>query len=60
MTEDFQETTIPYPEIIKEFVDGGWDGYLLSEYEGAHKDEPGFVSEQLKRQHIMMKRILGY
>ena len=60
MSEDFQETTIPYPEIIKEFVDGGWDGYFLSEYEGPHKDEPGFVSEQLKRQHIMMKRILGY
>jgi sugar phosphate isomerase/epimerase len=60
MDENFEETTIPYKEIIKVFVDNGWDGYILSEYEGAHKDEEGYVSEQLRRQHIMMKRILGY
>ena len=60
MNENFEETTIPYAEIIKEFVDGGWDGYFLSEYEGPHKDEPGFVSDQLRKQHVMMKRMLGY
>jgi len=60
MNENFEETTIPYAEIIKEFVDGGWNGYFLSEYEGAHKDEPGFVSDQLRKQHVMMKRLLGY
>lgn len=60
MNDDFEETTIPYEKIINEMRNKQWDGYLLSEYEGPHKDEIGFVSEQLRRQHIMMKRILGY
>ena len=59
MDENFQEKTIPYEEIIKILVNYNWDGYMLSEYEGADKDKPGFVSDQLRRQHIMMKRILG-
>lgn len=60
MDEDCNETTIPYQEILTVLKDNGWDGYMVSEYEGKRKDEPGFVSEQLRRQHIMMKRILGY
>lgn len=60
MDENFEETTIPYREIIQTLKDNHWDGYMLSEYEGPHKDEPGFVSDQLRRQHIMMKRILGF
>lgn len=60
MDENFEELTIPYAEVLKVLVDGGYNGFMVSEYEGRHKDEPGFVSEQLKRQHIMMKRILGY
>ena len=59
MDENFKEKTIPYEEVIRILVENEWDGYMLSEYEGAHKDEPGFVSDQLRRQHIMMKRILG-
>ena len=60
MSEDFKEVTIPYEEIIRVMKDNGYQGYMLSEYEGARKDEPGFVSDQLRRQHIMMKRILGF
>ena len=60
MSEDFREITIPYEEIIRVMKDNGYQGYMLSEYEGARKDEPGFVSDQLRRQHIMMKRILGF
>ena len=60
MDENFEETTIPYRKIIRTLKDNHWDGYMLSEYEGPHKDEPGFVSDQLRRQHIMMKRILGF
>jgi len=60
MDENFNETTIPYPEILTILKDHNWDGYMVSEYEGEHKTEPGFVSEQLRRQHIMMKNILGY
>lgn len=60
MNEDFQETTIPYDDVLRLLVDNGYDGYLISEYEGPRKDEPEFVFDQLRRQHVMMKRILGY
>ena len=65
MDANFRETTIPYAEIIKVLKDHNWDGYMLSEWEGqryASEDEmvPGFIPEQLRRQHIMMKRMLGY
>ena len=59
MNENFEETTIPYEEILKILKDHQWDGYMLSEYEGPRMNEPGFVSEQIRRQHVMMKRILG-
>lgn len=44
MSDDFRETTIPYPEIIKLLQGNGWDGYLLSEYEGADKCDLGLRS----------------
>lgn len=60
MSDDFRETTIPYPEILKILMDHEWDGYLLSEYEGADRYEEGYsVSDTLRKQHIMMKNILG-
>jgi len=59
VNENFEEETIPYKEVLQVLVDNNWDGYLISEYEGPHRDEPGFVSEQVRRQHIMMKKILG-
>lgn len=58
MSETFEEETIPYREIIEVLQTHGYDGYMLSEYEGAHKNQQGFVSDQLRRQHIMMRRIL--
>ncbi|MCI1655331.1 MAG: sugar phosphate isomerase/epimerase [Lachnospiraceae bacterium] len=60
MDDSFRELTIPYPEIIKVLQDNGWEGYLLSEYEGANKDVPGYVSQELRKQHVMLKRLLGY
>lgn len=57
--ENFCESTIPYEKIIHILKEESWDGYLLSEYEGADKDKQGFVSEQLRRQHLMMKRLIG-
>lgn len=59
MDENFEETTIPYEKVIRILQEHQWDGYLLSEYEGAHKNEHGYVSDQLRRHHILMKRILG-
>jgi sugar phosphate isomerase/epimerase len=60
MSDDFEETTIPYPEIVKILQDYGWDGYLLSEYEGADKYDDGYeVGQTLRKQHIMLKRLIG-
>ena len=60
MDDNFNELTIPYPEILEILKRHGWEGYLLSEYEGENKDMPGYVSHELRKHHIMMKNILGY
>ncbi len=60
VNDEFEETTIPYKEIIQVLKDHNWDGYLLSEYEGADKYDPGYeVGQTLRRQHIMMKKYIG-
>ncbi len=60
VNDDFEETMVPYREILTVLKDNGWDGYLLSEYEGNDKYDPGYeVGQTLRRHHIMMKRILG-
>ncbi len=58
--ENFEEKTIPYEEVLNLMVSNGWSGFLLSEYEGPQRDDFSFLSDQLRRQHIMMSRILGY
>ena len=71
MTEDFEETTIPYREIIGLMVDNGWNGNLISEYEGAPRfmcersaEEFGKamdeIPDQIRRHQIMLRNILGY
>lgn len=60
MDENYKETTIPYPEIIKVLKEENWEGYLISEYEGINKDVAGYVSIQLRRHQIMLKNLLGY
>lgn len=59
MTDDLIEDSHPYDEIIGVLMEHKWDGYLLSEYEGPNKDVLGYVPDQLRRQHLMMKRYLG-
>lgn len=60
MNDEFEETTIPYKEVVDIMKEHGWDGYLLSEYEGIDKYEPGYeVGQTLRRHHIMLKRYLG-
>jgi len=61
MTEIFEENMVPYKEILGILKEHRWDGYLLSEYEGNNKYDPGYeVGQVLRRHHIMMKNILGY
>lgn len=60
ISDDFRETTIPYPQVLRVLQENGYDGYLLSEYEGADKYEPGYeVGQTLRKQHIMLKNLLG-
>lgn len=60
MSDEFEETTIPYQEIIEVLKQHQWDGYLLSEYEGADKYEQGYeVGLTLRKQHIMLKKYIG-
>jgi len=59
MSDDLVETDHPYDRIMQILIDHKWEGYLLSEYEGKNRDVPGYASDQLRRQHVMMKRLLG-
>ena len=71
MNENFDEETIPYKEVIKLMVDNGWDGWLLSEYEGGlrfHAEESAEdfaaaidgIPDQVRRHQILMSNLLGY
>jgi len=60
MDENFEEQTIPYKEVLDIMINNGWSGFLLSEYEGPKRDDFSYLSDQLRRQHIMLNRILGY
>ena len=71
MNENFEEETIPYKEVIDLMIENGWNGYLLSEFEGTirFKAEQGpeyfgramdEVPDQVRRHQIMMRNLLGY
>ena len=62
MTEDYVEPSIPYDEIVKVLQQGGYNGYICSEYEGNRWvedfEEPDSV-EQVRRQQVMLAMLLG-
>jgi hypothetical protein len=63
MSDNFKETQIEYPEIFKILIEGGWEGFIDSEYEGQqhlHSQwcEPIDEAEQVRRHHVMMRRLL--
>ncbi len=58
VNRDCEDQTIPYPQIVKILVDRQWDGYLISDYEGADKPNGGAWSA-VRRQHVLLKRLLG-
>lgn len=61
VNDDFEETMVPYKEVLTILKEHNWDGYLLSEYEGNNKYDYGYeVGQTLRKHHILMKRILGY
>ncbi|KAA9160736.1 TIM barrel protein [Amycolatopsis acidicola] len=62
MVDDEHEYSIPYDKIIATLVEGGYDGYLSSEYEGNRHIQDAFAVdsvEQVRRHHAMMAALLG-
>lgn len=62
MTDDGVEYSIPYDRIVEVLIEGGYDGYLSSEYEGNRHIQDAFEVdsvEQVKRQHALFARLLG-
>ncbi len=60
MNENFEEVTMPYPEIIQNLKANGYQGDIVSEYQGPNRKEFAHVGDQLRRHHVMLKRLLGY
>jgi sugar phosphate isomerase/epimerase len=62
VTADYVEPSIPYDEIVAVLKQGGYDGYICSEYEGNRwiedAEEPDSV-EQVRRQQVMLSRLIG-
>ncbi|MFD1715444.1 sugar phosphate isomerase/epimerase family protein [Amnibacterium flavum] len=59
--ESGEEYSIPYGEIISVLKEGGYDGYLSSEYEGNRHIQDAFEVdsvEQVRRHQEMMARLL--
>jgi hypothetical protein len=64
MSEAFAETQIEYPETLRVLIESGWEGYIDSEYEGQRHlqnqwCEPIDEVEQVRRHHVMLRRLLG-
>ena len=62
MLDDGTEYSIPYEKIIPVLIQGGFDGYLSSEYEGNRHIQdalPVDSVEQVRRQHAMFERLIG-
>ncbi|HVB33469.1 MAG TPA: TIM barrel protein [Patescibacteria group bacterium] len=57
MTDDLREYSIAYEEVVPVLKEGGFQGYISSEYEGSRV--PGDASEQIRRHQLMLRRLLG-
>ncbi len=62
MLPEYTEYSIPYEEIVPILIEGGYNGYIDSEYEGNRWIQDAFEvdsTEQVRRQQVMLKRLLG-
>ncbi len=62
MLDNYTEYSIPYDEVVAVLIEGGYRGYLSSEYEGNRHIQDAFEVdsvEQVRRQQVMFKRLLG-
>jgi sugar phosphate isomerase/epimerase len=57
---EYVDTSIDYASVIPLLIEGGYDGYLSSEYEGNRHIQDAFPvdsREQVRRQHVMFERL---
>jgi hypothetical protein len=62
MTENYQEYSIPCEKVIPALIAAGFSATLSSEYEGQRAIQDVYEvdeCEQVRRHHVMMKRLLG-
>jgi sugar phosphate isomerase/epimerase len=62
MVDEETEYSIPYDEIIPVLKQGGFKGYICSEYEGNRHIQDAFVvdsAEQVRRHQLMLKKLIG-
>ncbi len=52
ISEDLEEASIPYPEILKTLAEAGFDGTIVTENEGHHGD----LTLEMTRRHLAMER----
>jgi sugar phosphate isomerase/epimerase len=62
MVGESLEESIPYEDVVPVLIEGGYNGYISSEFEGdgwvEHASELDSV-EQVRRHQLMLKRLLG-
>lgn len=56
--ENGEEPSIDYPMILKTFIDGGYQGYIASEYEGSAFTDEFDAFDMVEKQHRLFKKIL--
>lgn len=62
ITENLEETSIPYHDVITTLKDAGYDGYICSEYEGnRHIQDYMEVDsiEQVRRHQALLEKVIG-
>ena len=61
--ENGQVDNIDYPRVMKALQDGGYKGYVCSEFEGNRRmNDAGWVDEieYVRKHHVLMRKCLGY
>ena len=62
MLDDYTEYSIPYDEVVSVLNEGGYSGYISSEFEGNRHIQDAFEVdsvEQVRRQQVMLKNLIG-
>ena len=62
MTDDGEEYSIPYDEVVPVLVDAGYTGWISTEYEGQRHVQDALPVDELEQVRLhqeLLKRVLG-